>query len=219
MSKTKEKEVSKINGIICIVTFLIVLFFVILANIPSNKSLYNNMINSTVLLTNVDGFGSGVFIDDNIILTAGHCLTENNEITVVLINGKILHSKEIYVDDIEDIGFVVIEADELAISKLSSVQGKIGDTVYLVGSPYDDRLQGTVTKGIISNLDRDMYDHQDLIQTDAEGAPGSSGCPLYDENGKIIGICVAGPNPGGGVTLCEGLKDIKDAYKRFLERK
>jgi len=171
------------------------------------------MINSSVLIYNDYGFGSGVFIDNSVIVTAAHVLIYPNLI-VELSNGSILEVNDFYIDDVEDIGFIFVDVNEICISKIASLQGNIGDTTYLVGTPYDKEFKFTITKGILSHLDRDILDWEDLLQTDAEGAPGSSGGPLYNSKGEVIGICVTGPNPGGGVTLCESAKSILDAYER-----
>ncbi len=181
--------------------------------------LYKNMVNASVMISNDYGHGSGVFIGDDVILTAGHVLMQP-DLVVELNDGTILRSNDFYIDDEEDIGFIFVDADELHIAKVSSNYGAIGDTVYLVGTPYNEDFKFTLTKGILSHLDRDIYggrDWKDLLQTDAEGAPGSSGSPLYDSVGRVIGIVVTGPNPGGGVTLCESAKSILEAYERCLD--
>ncbi|GAG70301.1 unnamed protein product, partial [marine sediment metagenome] len=49
----------------------------------------------------------------------------------------------------------------------------------------------------------------------AEGAHGSSGGPLLNKLGRIIGICVTGPVPGGGVTLCVSVVDIQVALEEY----
>lgn len=176
------------------------------------------MIDSSVMIYNEGGWGSGVFIYDNIIVTAAHVLNHSN-LSVELRDGTTLEFDDFYIDNKEDVGFIFIDANELCVSELSTVIGDIGDTVYLVGAPYDRRMKFTITKGILSHLDRDVFDWEDLLQTDAESGPGSSGGPLYDSKGDIIGICIANPNRGGGVTLCESAKSILEAYERCkLER-
>lgn len=181
--------------------------------------LYKNMVDASVMISNNYGFGSGVFIVDGVILTAGHVLMQP-DLTIELNDGTILQVSDFYIDDEEDVGFIFVETDELHIAKVSAIHGGIGDTVYLVGTPYDKDFKFTLTKGILSHLDRDIYgkrDWKDLLQTDAEGAPGSSGSPLYNIKGDVIGIVVTGPNPGGGVTLCESAKSILEAYERCME--
>jgi len=199
------------GGLLCVVfCFLLCVGF-------SNKKtdLYENMVDASVLIyADNDGFGSGVFIDDNVVLTAAHILQTIGACNIELNDGTILRFDDFYIDTEEDVGFIFVDADELHIAKISSLSRNIGDTVYLVGCPYDKNLKFTITKGILSHLDRDVFQWENLLQTDAEGGPGSSGGPLYDSEGQVIGICVTGPIPGGGVTLCESAKSILEAYER-----
>lgn len=199
-----------------LVSFLIIIFFAgmgISSQTKEETNLYENMVNASVLIHNEDGWGSGVFIYDNVIVTAAHVLRQPN-LFVELNDGTMLEFDDFYIDGEEDVGFIFVDANELCISELSVITGDIGDTVYLVGAPYDRRMKFTITKGILSHLDRDAFEWEDLLQTDAESGPGSSGGPLYDSKGNVIGICVANPNRGGGISLCESAKSILEAYQR-----
>ena len=201
-------------------SLLLAMCFLFIVGFQNRKTdLYENMVDASVMISNDYGFGSGVFIDDDVILTAGHVLIQS-DLIIELSDGAILRSSDFYIDDEEDIGFIFVDVDEFHISKVSSDIGEIGDTVYLVGTPYDRNYKFTLTKGILSHLDRDILgerDWKDLLQTDAEGAPGSSGSPLYDSMGRVIGIVVTGVNPGGGVTLCESAESILEAYERCMD--
>jgi len=201
-------------------SLLLVMCFSFVVGFSNRKTdLYKNMVNASVMISSDYGFGSGVFIDDDVILTAGHVLIQP-DLVIELSDGTVLESSDFYIDDEEDVGFIFVNTDELYIAKVSSDIGEVGDTVYLVGTPYNKDFKFTLTKGILSHLDRDIWgerDWKDLLQTDAEGAPGSSGSPLYDSMGRIIGIVVTGPNPGGGVTLCESAESILEAYERCME--
>lgn len=205
----------KTMAIIRIALWSAIIFVLLLAICSCQTNLYKNMVNASVMLHNDYGHGSGVFIDNNTILTAAHVLEQPN-LVMELNNGIMLKVEDIYIDDEKDIGFIFIEVDELHISKIALSHGNIGDTVYLVGSPYTKDFKFTITKGILSHLDRDIFHWKDLLQIDAEGAPGSSGGPSYNSKGKIIGICVTGPNAGGGVILCESAKSILEAYERCM---
>lgn len=152
--------------------------------------------------------GSCVAIRSNLILTAGHCIGINGAwIEIGGYQYKILSQ---WKSDKYDVGFVTIEGN-VPFVELTERTPQLLDGVYLVGSPYGTNFRESITKGIISNCDRNVYGYAGLLQTDAEGAPGSSGCPLFCLYSKIIGICVSGPNPGGGVVLCEPVSHIKEA--------
>jgi uncharacterized protein (TIGR02145 family) len=69
--------------------------------------------------------------------------------------------------------------------KLAQTMVKQGDDVLVIGSPKG--LAATITKGIVSNLNTELI----LIQIDAAISPGSSGGPVFNINGEVIGITVA----------------------------
>lgn len=170
-----------------------------------NKTLDSSVIKSVGIITNGIGHGSCVAIQQNLILTAGHCLHHPG--SWIEINGKKYEIIEEY-DTKYDIGFVRIKGRVPSV-KLGEMPNVL-DEVYLAGSPYGPKFVNTVTKGIVSYLSRDIWDWVGLLQVDAEGAHGSSGGPLFDINSKVIGICVAGPVDGGGVTLCEPVSHIQE---------
>lgn len=183
-------------------------------------NLYENMVNASVVIHNGSDWGSGVFIEDNVIVTAAHVLDYADSFsTVELADGTILKVDDFYIDKKEDVGFIFIDADELSIAKISSLSGDIGDIVYGVGAPYCKDLKFTISKGILSHLDRDVFEWEDLLQADVVSGPGSSGGPLYNSEGDVIGICVANPCPyrSGNVTLCESAESILEAYERCMD--
>jgi len=93
--------------------------FLFIVGFSNRKTdLYENMVNASVRLA---GHGSGVFIDDDVILTAAHCLEDVNTITIELSDGTILKSRDFYIDDEEDVAFIFVTADEFHIAKVSSV--------------------------------------------------------------------------------------------------
>ena len=126
-------------------------------------------------------------------------------------------------------------ANDLALLKLSGVSGlpaaalgesdevRVGDDVVAIGNALALRGGPTVTRGIISALDRTL-DTQDatmtgLIQTDASISSGNSGGPLVDATGKVIGINTAVAASGGG-TAAEniGFAIAIDTAKPVIER-
>jgi len=181
---------------------------------------YKDMVNASVLIRSDFSYGSGVFIEDNVIVTAAHVLEQSN-FTVELADGTMLEADDFYVDAKEDVGFIFVDANELHITKISVLPGDIGDSVYSVGSPHYTYFKFTLSKGILSHLDRDEYEWEDLLQADVLSGPGSSGGPLYDSQGRLIGIVVANPCPNrnGNITLCESGKSILEAYERCMNER
>ena len=166
------------------------------------------------IITNGFGHGSCVAIGEDLILTAGHCL--GYEGSWIEINGRRYEIVEEWKSEKYDVGFVRVRG-KVPFVKLG-LTPELLDVVYLVGSPYDQALRNSITKGIVSALGRDIHIWDCLIQVDAEGAPGSSGCMLSNIEGDVLGICVAGPNPGGGVTLCVPVWQIRSTLRTYLSR-
>jgi len=170
-----------------------------------------DVLNACGVITNGRGHGSCVAIGPDLVLTAGHCIGYPG--SVVRVGGVDYEILDEWQSVDYDVGLVKIKG-ELPFLDLGDMPDLL-DEVYLVGSPYDIGFVNGITKGIVSALGRDIYSRKGLIQTDAEAAPGSSGCPLFDVDSKIIGICVAGPEPGGGVSLCVPVIHIKAALKEY----
>lgn len=179
-----------------------------------SKQLDLSVLDSVCIVTSGYGHGSGVVIGPNLILTAGHCINGSKYIELSGERYDIVHAWQ---SDKYDIGFIEIDGC-LPCVQLGEMPNLL-DRVYLVGAPYEKELKLTITKGIISHLNRDIWGKVGLIQTDAEGAPGSSGCPLFDVNGKLLGICITGPTPGGGVSLCEPISHIKEVLDVYMEQR
>ena len=75
-----------------------------------------------------------------------------------------------------------------------SAKIKVGDSVLAIGNPFG--FNGTLTKGIVSRIDYS----KNRIQTDAAINPGSSGGPLLNKHGEIIGINQAIYNPDNNIS-------------------
>ena len=138
--------------------------------------------------------------DKAYIMTNNHVIDGADEVEVEFndkserIDAKILGG-EVY----SDIAVLTIDAKEATgvVEAGASSELKLGDTVFTVGSPMGVTYKGTVTKGIVSGMDRmvevnltgsttDYY--MKVIQIDAAVNPGNSGGPLCDVSGKVIGI-------------------------------
>ncbi len=139
--------------------------------------------------------GSGVIISpDGIILTARHIINKGGEYTITLNDGRVFKSEEVFVSDEYDIGIIKINAKDLPISCLGNSESlRVGERLFAIGSSFGGRNFNSVTSGILSAKNRTVNEIPGwamLFQTDAEGAKGNSGCPIYSVNGKVVGIWV-----------------------------
>jgi S1-C subfamily serine protease len=97
-----------------------------------------------------------------------------------------------------------------------------GATVYSMGHTYG--YFHTLTKGIVSHVDRHINGRR-VLQVSAQGGPGNSGGPLFNERGELVGVVVGGPvaplvgNFGGTVVnhmaLCEPLQHIRNFLAKY----
>jgi serine protease Do len=141
------------------------------------------------------GIGSGVIISpDGYIVTNNHVVNGATQIRVTLHDRRILTAKVVGTDKLTDLAVIKIDAGNLPnIGWGDSTELKPGQTVLAFGSPFG-YFQFSVTRGIISALDRPNPDRSDarkpggFIQTDAAINPGNSGGPLVDAHGQLIGI-------------------------------
>lgn len=145
-----------------------------------------------------EGSGSGAVIDtEGHILTNHHVVGGAKEIAVTLYNGKTYDATAIGADPLNDLAVIRIDAsaDELfPVAFGDSRTLKVGMNVFALGNPFG--LERTLTTGIISSLNRSLQIHgnwkiKSIIQIDAAINPGSSGGPLLDSHGRLIGINTA----------------------------
>lgn len=153
--------------------------------------------------------GSGVIISkEGYILTNNHVVSgaADGGITVTLKDGRKFVGQVVGADETGDIAVVKIKADGLPSAELGdSDQVKVGNFAFAIGAP--EALPYTFTVGTISavgrlNLTRNE-NYEEYIQTDAFIHPGSSGGPLCDIDGRVIGIntMVNGINRGLGFAI------------------
>jgi len=138
--------------------------------------------------------GSGFIIaSDGTIVTNNHVIEGAEEIDVYLTDGTRLPAKIVGSDDKTDLAVLKVDAgrDLPFVEFGDSDKAVVGDWVMAIGNPFG--LGGSVTLGIVSARNRDIQSgpYDQFIQTDAAINQGNSGGPLFDMNGKVIGINTA----------------------------
>jgi len=149
--------------------------------------------------------GSGVAISPNIIMTARHVVEGGDDFIITLPDANEYKAIRAISSKKYDLGFIKLDEPVLKPARLGSIKNcRLGEQVYTVGSPFGKLNFNSVTLGIISGLNRDCdftdwsgndYGWHVTFSTDAAGHPGNSGCPIFDMNGRIIGILVGGFSP------------------------
>lgn len=162
--------------------------------VPSVVTVINRQNNAFSLNPEDDRvLGSGVIIDVRGYIATNHHVVENaNGLSVTLSDGREVVAQLITSDPSEDLAIIKISVDGLIpIRWGNSLTVRPGQEVYAIGSPLGD-FPNSVSFGIISGLNRalEMNEHviDGLIQTDAAINRGSSGGPLINTQGEMIGI-------------------------------
>jgi len=151
---------------------------------------------STALIVIEDNYGqpislgSGFFVDSNIVVTNVHVIAEGTSGYAKIVNSKIKYNiaGTVGYDLSHDIVLLKLEnvnAPKLTIGDSRKVV--VGEEVYVVGNPHG--LEGTFSQGIISGI-REV-DSRTLFQTTAPISPGSSGGPVFNNRGELIGVAFA----------------------------
>lgn len=143
--------------------------------------------------------GSGFIIDpDGSIVTNRHVIADAYRITVTLDDGTSYPARLLGTNALPDLALLKIDAGHPlpAVSFGDSDALRIGDTVVVIGNPLG--LASSISVGVVSalnrNLDQTMLD--DFIQTDAAINHGSSGGPMFNLNGEVVGVSWALLAPG-----------------------
>ncbi len=148
------------------------------------------------------GLGSGFIIsEDGIIVTNNHVIEGADEITVILSDETEYSAQLLGRDPKADIAVLKINPKDYKLNAVDwgdSDAMRVGDWTIAIGNPLG--LGGTVTAGILSAISRDIGGgpYVKFLQTDASINRGNSGGPLFNLDGKVIGINTAIVSQTGG---------------------
>jgi S1-C subfamily serine protease len=140
--------------------------------------------------------GSGFIIrPDGFILTNFHVVAEADKLEARLKDGRTFPAKLVGADDRTDIAIIRIEASQLPVAELGDSDAvRVGQLVCAIGAPFNQDY--SFTAGWVSGKGRTNLIgpsspailYEDYIQTDAFINPGNSGGPLFDVEGRVIGM-------------------------------
>jgi putative serine protease PepD len=159
------------------------------------------------------GTGTGwIYDDEGHVVTNQHVVGGADTVQVRFGDGTEATARVVATDPSTDVAVLVLEDEQdkaPALESGSSEDLEVGDPVIAIGSPFG--LQGTLTTGVVSALDRQLrapngFTIDDAIQTDAALNPGNSGGPLLDSRGRVVGVnsqiaTESGGNDGVGYAI------------------
>lgn len=165
-----------------------------------------------------EGMGSGFIINtDGYILTNYHVIDGANEVTVTLSDGNEVTASVVNYDSDQDVAMIKINEDievpgVVELGDSDALQP--GEEVLAIGNPLSKELSSTLTKGIVSALNRSIETETgvstNLIQTDTAINSGNSGGPLINTKGEVIGINTLKASDGAeGIGFAIPINDVK----------
>jgi S1-C subfamily serine protease len=183
----------------------------------------------------VEESGSGVIIRVNgqpnpLVLTNNHVIAQAtpDQIAINLADGRLLRPGRVWSDPESDVALLRLDGAGTSVATATlgnSDNARVGQWVLAIGSPFG--LNQTVTHGIVSARERGQISLgstiriKDFLQTDAAINPGSSGGPLVNLDGEVIGINTAIASHNGsnsGVAFSIPINLVKRVMTQLLEK-
>ncbi len=150
---------------------------------------------STVVISNAEAMGSGFFIardpaGGGWILTNAHVVGDAQRVRITTSNRRARIGTVVRRHRARDAALVHVEGEIPAIVSIRERPVTVGEEVYAMGAPLGRANRNTLTHGIVSRFTRYPGSQQPVIQSDAMTQHGSSGGPLTDGSGNVVGFCV-----------------------------
>jgi S1-C subfamily serine protease len=162
--------------------------------VPQNATLLRAAV---VTINSGKGHGSGFFVSpQGYIITNHHVVGDIKFVKVHLASGREVIGEVVKSDRRRDVALVKTEPISLHPLGIRTTEANIGEELYAIGAPLSEKFSGSLTRGILSG--HRTLDDQRFIQSDVTVMPGSSGGPLLDAAGRVVGITRGGIVSGAG---------------------
>jgi S1-C subfamily serine protease len=169
------------------------------------------------------GQGSGfLFTPDGFALTNHHVVERAGDVRIRMHEGSTLRAAVVGSDPDTDVAVLRLDVAGTPYAALGdSAALQVGQLAIAIGSPLG--FQSSVTAGVVSALGRSLRSSNgrlldDVIQTDAALNPGSSGGPLANARGEVIGVNTAVILPAQGICLAVGINTVRLVAAELIQR-
>ncbi len=203
-----------------IVAVLVIAGFVALVVAPihsgsvqqvSKQSMLSNALNSTVRIE-YEGRHSGsgfVVHESGLIITARHVADRPGDYVVIFADGARRDVTGIRTSYNSDCAIMSVRRKNIRPLKYVT-KTHVGETVFVVGSPFDTKYTNYVTRGIVSkmNIANEFFSITHLVMIDAAANPGNSGGPVFNDRGEVIGILIGKDMRGDGLNYITPANDF-----------
>jgi len=211
---------TRLNKILLSIIFLLVTgagFYHTPTAVQYIKENYVEHENSNIaMIMNGRGHGTGFFIAHNLLVTNAHVVGDKTEVKVQLVNNAVVDGQVVGVDKEHDLALVKLGFSKGEILVMDLATLKRGDKVYTIGfgkGTWYSARYGRVLYHYLVDIPhygiRSMY-----VRAQLATMPGHSGSPVFNSEGKVVGIISLG---GGGETMFIPASYIVDLHKKYLQ--
>ena len=179
--------------------------------IMSAKEIYGKHHNMVFTIKTDKGLGTGFQLEFGRVLTCYHVIDGAAKVTAVSSKGtEIPLERFLDIDkalDFVDLSTASLDVEGLRMGKASELA--IGDPLYVIGSP--EGLAQTLTEGLLSG--RRTLNGKSYLQLSAAISPGSSGSPVFNRYGEVVGMVTSTFKEGQQLNFAISMDDIQDKMK------
>ncbi len=167
----------------------------------------DNPLAAIVGITESEGHGSGFVVDGGVVVTNHHVIAGATSARLRFQDGRVFDAVHVLYDDpVNDLAILGVDGDIGAVPiAIAADSAAVGDSVVVIGSPLG--LDYSLSSGLVAARREQEGTH--LLQIDATIAPGSSGGPVFDGHGNLIGVSVA--TRGAGLNFAVDASHVRAA--------